>query len=77
MIDLNDKVYLDKLKKAVSSNEGRIIIEYLKLKLGEVDYSLIKRDKPFEEIGRDFAVCYNIKEELGKMISFLTSLIIK
>jgi hypothetical protein len=70
MIDLNNTDYLKELRKSAGSKDGQMIIEYLKYRFKQRVYELDK-SKNYSEIGMDFAVCYNIKEELKKILNFL------
>ena len=72
MIDLNDTDYLKKLRKSANSEDGQIVLEYLKYCFDKKEFTLDK-SKNYSEIGMDFAVCYNIKEELKKILNFLTN----
>ena len=79
MIDLtqkdiyNDRVYLQKLKKAVASNDGKVIVDYIRFKLSEFDYKDIDATKTFNEIGQEFLAIKTAREKLEKILSFLDS----
>lgn len=73
MIDLNSDEYLQKLSKAAASEQGQIIIEFLKYEAKEFDYDNFKKEdfKDFSTLGMEFLVKYEINQYFKTVLSRL------
>jgi hypothetical protein len=69
-IDSNDIEQLNKLQDAVNSDEGQLIINYIKQELAELDYTSINDDAPNEQVGQEFKVIKKIKEFFDELLIF-------
>jgi hypothetical protein len=68
MLDLNNDKDLKKLREAISSEEGQLIIDFIKHYFNELDFKIIDKTQPMDEIGHRFLVIYEIKEKLNSLL---------
>lgn len=75
MIDLNDSKQLEKLDKAVRSDDGQVIIDYLfdNLKELKVKRDKIDLDKNDIQLGQEYRGLETARREIEKITNFLTS----
>lgn len=71
MVDINDDKYLKSLKKAASSDDGKLIIDYLKSEMEAHNYENIKLDVGFSEIGMNYVVFRAINKYFKTVLSIL------
>lgn len=74
-VDINDEEYLKKLRKAVASEEGQIVIDFIKSKVDEIKYDNIQEDRPDNEVGQDFKVYKRINDFINGILGYFASLI--
>ena len=68
MVDINNEEYLKKLHKAAASDDGQVIIEYLKHESEKFDYETLEATT-FENLGIAFEVCRSIKQYFKDVLS--------
>lgn len=72
MVDLNDKVQLDRLKKASTTPSGRRIIEFLKQRLDDISFEKIDTNQSVELIGQQFKAVSETRKFVEDFINLLT-----
>ena len=73
--DLNNEKYLAKLRDAVASDEGQVIIEYLKLQAAKFDYEEIDVKQKNELVGEDFKVFHKVNQFINGILSVFDNLL--
>jgi len=69
-IDTNDEEQLEKLNEAINSDEGQLILEYIKQELSELDYENIDDTLTNEQAGQEFKVIKKIKKFFNELLIF-------
>jgi hypothetical protein len=72
MIDLNDKIQVERLKKSAKTESGKMIIELLKYKAKQFAYEKINIKKPCQQIGEEFLAARKANKFIKEIINFLT-----
>jgi hypothetical protein len=72
MIDLNNPIQVQQLKKSAKTGGGKLIVEFLKFKLEQFDYEKIKLDRPCQQIGEEFMAARKASKFINEIINFLT-----
>ena len=76
MIDLNNDKYRKKLRDAVASDQGQLIIEYLKNEMMQYDFeNIATENRENKEIGMDFKVYKNINTYFKSILSIFDNLL--
>ncbi|MFH1052763.1 MAG: hypothetical protein V1779_17725 [bacterium] len=76
MIDINNPKYIADLRDAVASDQGQLIIEYLKNEQKQYDFENIMVEKRNnEEIGMDFKSFLEINKYFKSILSFFDELL--
>ena len=70
--DINNQEYLEKLDRAISSPNGRILIDYLISELDKLSYEEIDVNGSINDIGQNFLAMKMAREKINKILKFLT-----
>ena len=72
MVDINDNEYLEKLSKAIATDEGYLVAQYFKSQIeDEFDWEKVEWDKlAKEEAGEKAIRIYEIKKFLSNLLIF-------
>lgn len=71
IVDLNDQDYLNALKKAASSNDGQIVLEFIKWHYNKIDFNDLDATRANDIVGADFRVMKSVKEWLSDILKLL------
>ena len=73
MIDLNNPDYLKKIGKAASSDDGKVIVEFLRNEYNKLRYEDIDIDLPPEQLALEFKKMREVKEFIDTRLKILKS----
>ena len=68
-MNIQNEDEFEKLKKAIASDEGQQIINYIKSESKQFDFKNLKSEGTFEEIGRQFKVYQEINNFFNDLFS--------
>lgn len=71
IIDLNDNKYLDKLREAANTEQGRMILDFIAFKKKDYDFKDIADTTNFAELGMVYKVCKEVNLFIDNIIKFL------
>lgn len=71
--DKNNLEHKKLVGDAGASKDGKIIVDFLKYKLSELDYETIDRNLPFDQRGLEFEAIRKTKQTLESILRIINS----